>query len=165
MFRSILTVFTLPALLLLGSSSDNSAARVKQKNNNTQVEIVDKLMVGSGTVNLALDLNQLNGAGPATDAAKLETLPFTLAADSFFVVEVSNDLFRSLHPGLIGITPQKLVSLPAILNASFNQLVLEERQPGEVYDLVLRDGKTGFVFFNVEGHSYDYDSTNYLFRI
>src|ERR1041385_5377219 len=100
MFRSILTVFTLPALLLLGSSSDNSAARVKQKNNNTQVEIVDKLMVGSGTVTLALDLNQLNGTGPITDtAAGLETLPFTLASDSFFTIEVSNDVFRALHPG------------------------------------------------------------------
>ena len=33
------------------------------------------------------------------------------------------------------------------------------------FDLVVRDGKTGFVFFNIEGNLYDYDAAAHLLSI
>src|SRR5437667_11314074 len=62
MLRSILTVFMLPMLLLLGSSSDNSAARPKQKNADAQIETIEKLIVSNGNGTMDLDLDRLNNA-------------------------------------------------------------------------------------------------------
>src|SRR5216117_3241833 len=99
MLRSILTVITLPVLLLLGSSSDNSAARVKQKDNEIQIETVEKLTVASGNATIDLDLNRLDDAVSATEQAGVETLHFALAPDSFFTTIVTNRVFRALNPG------------------------------------------------------------------
>ena len=33
------------------------------------------------------------------------------------------------------------------------------------FDLAVRDGKTGFVFFNIEGNLYDYDAAAHLLSI
>ena len=55
--------------------------------------------------------------------------------------------------------------LPEPLNASSNQLVVEKIHSSEPFDLVVRDGKTGFVFFNVEGHLYEYDAAAHLLGI
>src|SRR6516162_359179 len=48
--------------------------------------------------------------------------------------------------------------IPAALGASLNQLVVEKLPSGERFDLAVRDAKTGFTFFNIEGHQYDYDA-------
>src|SRR5438105_10262656 len=109
MFRSILTVIMLPVLLLLGSSSENSAARVEQKSQpkstDNQTETVEKLIVASGSATIDLDLNRLNDAVPAMETSKplgpelmaegLETLHFALSPDSFFTILVTNDVFRT----------------------------------------------------------------------
>src|SRR5215831_14370249 len=165
MLRSILTLFTLPALLLLGSSSDNSAARVKQKNSQSETEVVEKLIVSGGTATMDLDLDHLNNAFPATEKPRTETLHFTLAPDSFFTVVVNNDSFRTALPGVIGLIPQNAANLPALLNASLHELVLEKMQATDAYDLVVRDGKSGFVFFNVVGPHYNYDADKRAFEI
>jgi hypothetical protein len=47
--------------------------------------------------------------------------------------------------------------VPAKLNASSGQLVLENLPFGGPFELAVRDGKTGFVFFNIEGQLFDYD--------
>ena len=75
MLRSTLTVFMLPVLLLLGSSSDNSAARVKQKSTDIQTETVEKLIVASGSATMDVDLDRLNDAGSATEKSKLSSWP------------------------------------------------------------------------------------------
>ena len=105
-----------------------------------------------------VDLNRLNDAGSATEKSKLETLRFALAPDSFFTIVVTNNVLRGPLPGSMGLIPQNAANLPALLNASLHQLVLEKMQSDEAYDLVVRDSKSGFVFFNVEGHQYDYDA-------
>ena len=175
MLKSTLTGFMLPLLLLFGSSSDNSAARVKQKSTDIQTETVEKLIVASGSVTMDVDLNRLNDAGSATEKSKplgpelvaegLETLRFALAPDSFFTIVVTNNVLRGPLPGSMGLIPQNAANLPALLNASFHQLVLEKMQSDEAYDLVVRDSKSGFVFFNIEGHQYDYDAGTRSFSI
>ena len=165
MLKSTLTGFMLPLLLLFGSSSDNSAARVKQKSTDVQTETVEKLIVAGGSATMDVDLNRLNDAGSATEKSKLETLRFALAPDSFFTIVVTNNVLRGPLPGSMGLIPQNAANLPALLSASLHQLVLEKRQSDEAYDLVVRDSKSGFVFFNVAGHQYDYDAGTRSFSI
>jgi hypothetical protein len=43
--------------------------------------------------------------------------------------------------------------------------VVEKLPSGEAFDLAVRDGKTGFAFFNIEGHQYDYDAKAQLLSI
>ena len=161
---------------------------MRQKGTDIQTETVEKLIVASGNVTMDVDLNRLNDAGSATEESKplgpepsrrargsepaeelvaegLEALRFALAPDSFFTIVVTNDVLRGPLPGSMGLIPQNAANLPALLNASFHQLVLEKRQPDEAYDLVVRDSKSGFVFFNVAGHQYDYDAGTRSFSI
>src|SRR4029077_10328149 len=56
-------------------------------------------------------------------------------------------------------------TLPAALKASLNQLVIEKIPSSDPYDIIVRDGKTGFVFFNIEGNLYDYDAGAHLLSI
>ena len=126
MLKSTLTGLMLPLLLLFGSSSDNSAAREKQKSTEIQTETVEKLIVASGSATMDVDLNRLNDAGSATEKSKLETLRFALAPDSFFTIVVTNNVLRAPLPGSMGLIPQNAANLPALLNASFHQLVLEK---------------------------------------
>ena len=165
MLKLTLTGLMLPLLLLFGSSSDNSAARVKQKSTDIQTETVEKLIVASGSVTMEVDLNRLNDAGSATEKSKPEALPFAIAPDSFFTILVTNNVLRGPLPGSMGLIPQNAANLPALLNASLHQLVLEKTPSDEAHDLVVRDSKSGFVFFDVAGHSYDYDAGTRSFSI
>jgi len=108
----------LPLLLLFGSSSDNFAAREKQKSTDIQTETVEKLIVASGSVTMDVDLNRLNDAGSATEKSKLETLRFAVVPDSFFTIIVTNDFLRGPLPGSMGLIPQNAANLPALFNAS-----------------------------------------------
>ena len=56
----------------------------------------------------------------------------------------------------MGLVSQDASKLPAALH--IEQLVVEKQGPEEAFDLVVRDGKTGFVFFNISGHEYSYDA-------
>ena len=44
------------------------------------------------------------------------------------------------------------------LGASLKQLVIEKLRSGQRSDLTVRDSNTGFTFFNIEGHQYNYDA-------
>ena len=107
-----------------------------------------------------LDLNGLNGIGSA--AARPATLQFAVAANSFFPILVFNDLLRGPEPGSMALIPAGVnasgYSLPVALGASLKQLVVEKLPSDQHYDLAVRDGNTGFTFFNVEGDQYDYDA-------
>ena len=106
---------------------------------------------------MGLNLDRLNGLASDTQNAKTEQFRFEISSNSFLVVRVLNDVLRRLEPGSIGLTWSGSNNLPEPLSASSRQLVLEKTSPGEPFDLVIRDGKSGFAFFNIEGHIYDYD--------
>src|SRR4029077_9333844 len=55
--------------------------------------------------------------------------------------------------------------LPAALGVSLKQLVVEKLPSHQGFDLAVRDGKTGFTFFNIEGDQYDYDANAKLLSI
>ncbi len=112
------------------------------------------MIVASGSVAIDLNLNRLNGAR----GSKTTNLRFDVERDSFFTVLVFNDELRGPLPSTMAIIPQGSANLPAKLNASYQQLVIENLPWGGQYSLVVRDGKSGFIFFNIEGQQFDYDA-------
>ena len=157
MSKNLITYLMLPLLLLFCNSSQNSVAGSKQEGPDGQTGTLQKMIVAEGSVTMDVDLNRLNGISSAT--GKPATLHFAVAANSFFAVLVFNDVLRGAQQGgAITLIPQDTAALPAALSASLNQLVVEKLRSGEAFDLAVRDGKTGFVYFNVDNHQYNYDA-------
>ncbi len=116
---------------------------------------LQKMIVEHGSVTMDLDLNRLNGIGSAAQTST--TLQFGVAASSFFSILVFNDLLRGADHGSMTLIPQNSASdLPVSLSASIRQLVVDKLPAGAAFDLAVRDGKTGFIFFNVDGGRYEY---------
>ncbi len=147
-----LLVALLPLVIIFSSGLDRSLTKPSQKGREVNSGTLEKLMVATGDVAIDLNLSRLNG----TKGSKTGTLRFTTEANSFFTVIVFNDELRGPLPSSMRLIPQNSASLPAKLNASLNDLEFEATPIGSPYELVVRDGKTGFVFFNVEGHQFDY---------
>ncbi len=166
MLKTTLTAFMLPLLLLFGNSSENSGAQTKEKSPESQTGTLQKMIVASGSIAMSIDLNRLNGAGSSSGMSQLDTLRFAVAPNSFFTILVFNDVLRGPEFGsAMGLIPQSPATLPGALSASLNQLVVEKLPVGEAFDLAVRDGKTGFVFFNTQGNFYDYDANAQLLSI
>jgi hypothetical protein len=71
---------------------------------------------------------------------------------------------RAPEPGSIALVPAAGVNapgysaLPRRLVASLRQLVIEKLPSDAAFDLAVHDAKTGFTFFYIEGHHYDFDA-------
>jgi hypothetical protein len=118
------------------------------------------MIVENGSVTIDLDLNGFNGSNSLV--ARPVTLQFAVGGNSFFPILVFNDLLRGPEPGSMALIPAAFnapaYGLPATLGASLKQLVVEKLPSDRGVDLAVRDGNTGFTFFNVEGHQYNYDA-------
>src|SRR6266508_884778 len=173
MLKKTLTAFTLSFLSLLGSGWENCAAQPSQKTSDAATGTLQKMIVESGIVTLDLDLNGLSGSSSLV--ARPVTLHFAAAANSFLPILVFNDLLRAAETGSMTLIPQNTAdaevydpgysTLPAALRASFGQLAIEKMDWDAPVDLVVRDSKNGFVFFNVEGTLYAYDAGAQLLTI
>ncbi len=160
--KRIITHFILPVAALIGVASGISIAQNAQEN--TETGTLETLIVTSGTVAMDLDLNRLNGVASAK-AAQTATLNFQTVTDSFFPVLVFNGELRGPKPGAIALATTDAAALPSQLNDALHRLVVEKGDGGQPYDLAVRDGKTGFVYFTIEGHHYDYDTKTNVLRI
>src|SRR5881396_4152317 len=166
MSKLTLTGFMLPLLLFASpdANSNNSAPRKQTiPESRGQSGTLQKMIVENGTVTIDLDLDRLNGDGSL--AAKVVQLRFDVAANSFFSILLFNDLLRGPEQGSMALVPQYSIVLPSALTASINQLAVEKLPSAERFDLAVRDAKTGFTFFNIEGHQYDYDAQGQLLSI
>lgn len=123
---------------------------------------LEKMIVANGNVTMEIDVNRLNGAGAS---ARKSTLAFDAVPDTFFAVLVLNGEFRGPVPSSMEISPRGNANLPASLKASYKQLVLEYLPWGGQYEMAIRDKKTGFTFFNVEGQEYNYDGNQRVLSI
>src|SRR5262245_24824040 len=165
MLKKTLTAFTLCLVSLLGSGWENYAAQTSQMSDAT-TGTLQKMIVENGSVTLDLDLNGLNGSSSLV--ARPVTLHFSAAANSLFPILVFNDLLRAAESGSMTLIPQNAAgaevnalgysTLPAALRASLGQLAIGKMDWDAPVDLVVRDSKSGLVFFNVEGAQYDYDA-------
>ena len=165
MLRKMLGYLALPLLLLLSNSSGNSAPQLAEKSADAQTGTLEKMIVAQGSVAMDLDLPRLNGTASGTKEAKPETLRFQVGPNSFFTILVFNDAFRDSEAGSMGLIPENTVALPGTLQTALNQLVIEKLSSDARFDLAVRDGKTGFVFFNIEGNLYEYDAAAHLLSI
>src|SRR6266487_858992 len=158
-FMLLLVLFAAPD----ANSNDSAARKQSIPNSRRQGGTLQKMIVESGTVTMDLDMDRLNADGSL--AAKVVQLRFDVAANSFFSILVFNDLLRGPEQGSMALVPQYSVVLPSALMASLNHLAVEKLPSAERFDLAVRDAKTGFTFFNIEGHQYDYDANGRLLSI
>src|SRR6478736_2432300 len=178
MSKITLTGFALLLLLFLGNSTRNyaaasataTAAKAQFKQTVSESQPVSRsldeggtgtfqrMIVENGSVTMELDLNRLNGINSVGGSST--TLHFATAANSFFPIQVFNDQLRGPEPGSMALVAeaQPVPQLPAALGASLKQLVIEKLSPEAPFDLAVRDAKSGFTFFKIEGHQYDYQS-------
>ena len=127
---------------------------------------LEKMIVDSGTVTMDVDLARFSVTRrPEKPRQQTTALHFTVDRESFFTLLAFNGELRGPLPSTMGLIPEDLSALPAKLAASYRQLVLESVGWGSQYDLVVRDSKTGFVFFNIEGQQFDYNSGRHSISI
>jgi hypothetical protein len=162
--KIMLTGLLLTLLLLFGppeaGSSDFGKGKTSPEGGSGTLQ---KMIVKSGSATMDIDLNRLNGINSTTE--KVETLRFAVAVNSFFPILIFNNAFRGPTLGSMGLIPQNSGALPTALIASLNQLVIEKIDWSGDFDIVVRDAKSGFVFFNIEGNLYDYDAGAQLLSI
>ena len=163
-----LTLFTLLLVLLFGSHYLDARNFSTKKTNSGQAQsgTLQKMIVENASVTMQLDLNGLNGSNSLV--ARPVTLQFSAAANSFLPILVFNDLLRAAEPGSMALTPSGdcgIPALPAQFGASLKQLTLEKLPSNQGFDLVVRDRKTQFTFFYVEGGDYDYDAAAKSFSV
>ncbi len=142
------------------NGSDKSATERKQGGQDGSNGTLEKMIVASGSVAMDLDLNRLNGSGAGE--SKISGLRFEVERNAFFTVLVFNNELRGPLPSSMGLISQNSASLPGKLNASHQQLMIEKLSWGGSGDLVVRDAKTGFTFFNIEGLAFDYNGSQHL---
>src|SRR5581483_2785826 len=162
MFKKALTAaFVLPFIFIgtFDAGSSPAASNHQTPDNSTEISgILQKMIVESGTAVMALDLNRLNGIRSVAPA--FHAWQFDVGGNSFFSILVFNDLLRGPEQGSMALVPAvgdnqlaqtDSTNLPPLLAASFRQLTIERRPSSEQFDLAVRDAKTGFTFFRVEG--------------
>jgi hypothetical protein len=154
MVKTIL-VALLPLLILFSNGSDRSFTKITQTAKQ-DTGTLEKMIVADGSVAMDLNLNRLNGTRASAKGSSSNSLRFDVEKSSFFKVLVFNGEFRGMLPSSMGLIPKGSATLPTKLDASYNQLVVESLPWGEAYDLAIRDGRTGFTFFNIEGQQFEY---------
>ena len=167
MSKICLTGFALLSVLFFVNASGNDASQPKQNASEALTGTLQKMIVENASVTMQLDLNGLNGSSSLV--ARPVMLHFAAAPNSFFPVLVFNNLLRGLQPGSMALALQNSSSagvnapgysnLPAALRSSLKRLAVEKLPSGQGFDLAVRDSNTGFTFFNIEGHQYNYDAT------
>jgi len=177
MSKSALIGFILPLLLLFTSFEAVSRNPTTKNSLSDQLQLarrsldeggtgrLQKMIVENGSVTMDLDVNRLNGIKIGN--GKLEQVQFAVATNSFFSILVFNDLLRGPEQGSMALLPQNdaAYGFPVSISASLKQLAVEKLPADAAFDLAVRDAKTGFTFFNIEGHQYDYDADAQLLSI
>ena len=164
MFKSFLVTLLLFNVFFSNGSGDVLTG-LNQNGPVNNTGTLEKMIVANGSVALDIDLNRLNGTRSRAKETPSSELRFDAKPNTFFKIIVFNNDLRGPLPSSMEIIPQNSVAVPAKLNASYGQLVVENAPFGEHYELNIRDGKTGFVFFNIEGHLYEYEPAQNLLRI
>lgn len=154
MLKTIL-IALLPLLTLFSGGSDNSTTKPNKNSMDGTTGTLEKMIVANGSVTMDLDLGRLNGT--TAKRARTSVVRFDVERNAFFTILVMNDELRGPLPSSMAIIPQNTVAVPTKLNASFRQLIVENMDWGTGSDLVIRDGKTGFIFFTIEGGELGYD--------
>ena len=156
-------IASLSLLMLVGNGFGQLVTELSPNVPEVNTGTFEKMIVASGSVSMSLDMNRLNGSG--AKESKSSELRFDVEKNSFFTVVVFNDELRGPLPGSMALIPQDSPVLPVKLNASYRQLVVENLPLGGPFEFAVRDGKTGFTFFNIEGHQYEFEPEQNLLGV
>jgi len=161
----ILLIALLPSLVFFGIERDSPTSRDATSGRDGNTGTLEKMIVADGAVSMVLDLGRLGGSRSGLRNSKHTPLYFDAERNSFFPVLVFNGEVRGPLPGSMLLIPRGDMALPSKLSSSYRQLVMENNSWGEPYDLVIRDGKSGYVFFNIEGQEFDYDADQHVLNV
>ena len=164
MLKTIFITF-LSLFGLFSSGSEQLFTEQKPNSRQNDTGTLQKMVVSSGSVAMDLDLNRLNGTRSGAKGTRVSKLRFDAENDAFFTVVVFNDELRGPLPSSMKLIPRSFIALPAKLNASHQKLVVEVMPFGGTAELVVRDGETGFIFFNILGHEYGYEPNERLLSV
>ncbi len=173
MSKLALTTLSLLSVVFFVNASGNNASHSKQNSSEAMTGTLQKMIVESASITIQLDLNELNGSNSLV--TRPVTLRFAAAPNSFFPILVFNDSLRGLQPGSMVLALQNSSptetnvpgygNLPAALRSSLKRLTVEKLAAGQGFDLAVRDSNTGFTFFDIEGHQYNYNAAARAFTI
>jgi len=150
----------LPFLVLFSNGSDSLSDGLSKAISTGDSGTIEKLVPTGGSVTFDINLALLNGTSTKMKGAALDTLSFSVDKSSMFTLLVFNNETRGPLPSSMNLLPQGRANLPAKLAAAYQSLTLESLDYGDQYDLVIRDGKAEFTFFNIEGEQYAYDAAS-----
>ena len=159
----IILVALLPLVILFGLGLNGSLTSADRKGDEAFSGTLEKMVPAGGTASMDLNLSQLG-----TRRSKMVNagrIGFDLEGDSFFSVLVFNGELRGPIPSSMRLIPRGLATLPGKLGESYENLVIESMPVGSPFEFTIRDGRTGFVFFNIEGHQFDYVANDRSFSI
>jgi len=156
MFKKFFGFIALPLLLLFWNGAEISQAQPKNDGAGGPSGTLEKMIVSNGVV--TMDLQD-------SGAKESNLVRFNVAPDSFFTLLVFNNQLRGPVPSEMALTAQNAAELPAMLRNSANQLAIEKPASSDGVDLVVRDSKSGSVFYNIEGHQYNYDAGKHLLTV
>lgn len=161
----IFLIALLPLLTLFSNAPENSSTQPEQDKSvqSADTGVLEKMIVSNGTASMNIDMNRLGGRGG--NALRLNELRFDVEKNAFFTIMVFNDELRGPLPSSMGIIPQTDVKFPGSLGGAYRNLVIESLPWGGDYSLAIRDGKTGFTYFNIEGQNISYDPAGKTFGI
>ena len=162
MLKTILVVL-FPLLMLFGNGWESTSVLgpvVPSPDDSTGT--LEKMIVANGRVTLNIDLGKLSSKRTAKQSGNLQ---FDVEQNSFFTVLVFNNEFRGPEPSSMNLLPQNATLMPGKLGTGYQQLILENLPWGSERELVIRDSKTGFTYFEIEGHQYQFDADSHLMNI
>lgn len=151
--------------LLFSYSTGNFVTELNQNSSTGHTGTFEKLITASGTVKMEVDFSRLNLNGQRSRKSEPTELRFEAELNSFFTVIVFNNELRGPIPSSMPLIPQTSEALPSKLKESYEQLVVETLPAGEPFELAVRDSKTGYTFFNIEGHQFNYEPEGRLLTI
>lgn len=163
MFKTIAAVtlaIFLPFAGLLGFMSEPSVSAQKG-----ETQTLERLIVSSGTVTMKLDLGSLNLASKRAGNGGISDLRFDAGRNALFTIVVFENELRGAVPGELPITPREPAELPGKLGEGYEHLMIERTAPGSEYEFVIRDSRTWYPYFNVEGQQVKYDHGSLLLNI
>jgi len=155
MIKPIL-VALLSLLGLFGDGSDQLFTDHNRNSRSAYTGTLEKMIVATGSVSMELDMKRLDGTNVGLKNSLPRALRFEIENNSFFTALVFNGELRGLLPSAMVLIPTTDAALPAKLTSSYRQLVVESMPYGGQYEFAVRDGISGFIFFNIEGQQLEY---------
>jgi hypothetical protein len=129
---------------------------------NGETGTVEKMIVAGGTATMDMNVTALNGA---KSRSRESSLRLDAARDTFFSILVYNGELRAMLPSAMELAAANNIELPAKLGNARQNLIIEVSPLGAPYELVVRDSRDGFGFFNIEGPEVNYDPNTRVFSI